>query len=64
MIKDEFTDRPIDRRRKYQLRHKRDGLCELCPMRAAPGRNRCERHCWSEYTRLRRLLRGDKHSGV
>lgn len=29
-IIDEFTDRPVSRARKQQLRRMRDGLCKLC----------------------------------
>ncbi len=42
-IRDEFTDRPISRQRKYQLRHQRDGLCVLCEMKATHG-TRCFSH--------------------
>lgn len=30
MIKDEFTDLPISRQRKYQLRKAKKGLCGCC----------------------------------
>jgi len=29
-IQDEFTDLPVSRQRKSQLRRKRDGLCIIC----------------------------------
>jgi hypothetical protein len=34
-IKDEFTDLPISRQRKYQLRMKKQGCCTLCGEPAA-----------------------------
>jgi hypothetical protein len=34
IVHDEFEYMPISRQRRYQLRHKRDGLCALCPARA------------------------------
>jgi hypothetical protein len=42
-IKDEFTDLPISRQRKYQLRKQRDNRCTECgdPIVAA---SRCLKH--------------------
>ncbi|HWX19940.1 MAG TPA: hypothetical protein VN578_08555 [Candidatus Binatia bacterium] len=42
-IKDEFTDRPISRQRKYQLRMQRDRRCTECGAPAAEG-SRCLKH--------------------
>lgn len=42
-IKDEFTDLPISRQRKYQLRMQRDGRCTECGGPAAEG-SRCVKH--------------------
>jgi hypothetical protein len=42
-IKDEFTDLPISRQRKYQLRRQRDKLCTECGQPAIRG-SRCLEH--------------------
>ncbi|HWH71444.1 MAG TPA: hypothetical protein VNT26_18860 [Candidatus Sulfotelmatobacter sp.] len=42
-IKDEFTDLPISRQRKYQMRMKRDGRCTECGEPAQLG-SRCLKH--------------------
>lgn len=42
-IQDEFTDLPISRQRKYQLRMKRDKRCTECGEPAAEG-SRCLKH--------------------
>ena len=42
-IKDEFTELPISRQRKYQLRMKRDKKCTECGQPAAEG-SRCLKH--------------------
>ncbi len=42
-IQDEFTDLPISRQRKYQLRMKRDKKCTECGQPAAEG-SRCLKH--------------------
>lgn len=42
-IKDEFTEMPISRQRKYQLRMKRDGRCTECGELALEG-SRCLKH--------------------
>jgi hypothetical protein len=42
-IKDEFTDLPISRQRKYQLRMRRDNKCTECGEPAVHG-SRCLRH--------------------
>ncbi len=42
-IKDEFTELPISRQRKYQLRMQRDHRCTECGAPAAQG-SRCVRH--------------------
>lgn len=42
-IIDEFTDLPISRQRKYQLRMARDNRCTECGAPAAAGA-RCVRH--------------------
>ncbi len=42
-IQDEFTDLPISRQRKYQLRMKRDRRCTECGQPAAEG-SRCLKH--------------------
>jgi hypothetical protein len=42
-IQDEFTDLPISRQRKYQMRMQRDGRCTECGEPAAEG-SRCLKH--------------------
>jgi len=42
-IADEFTDLPISRQRKYQLRMKREGRCTECGEPAVQG-SRCLKH--------------------
>ncbi|HEV2393967.1 MAG TPA: hypothetical protein VG146_16565 [Verrucomicrobiae bacterium] len=42
-IVDEFTDMPISRQRKYQLRMQRDKRCTECGQPAAEG-SRCVKH--------------------
>jgi hypothetical protein len=42
-IQDEFTDLPISRQRKYQLRMQRDRRCTECGEPAAEG-SRCVKH--------------------
>jgi hypothetical protein len=42
-IVDEFTDLPISRQRKYQLRMQRDQRCTECGAPAAEG-SRCVKH--------------------
>ena len=44
LIQDEFTDAPVSRQLRYQLRHRRDGKCNLCPEPAVPGMCRCAKH--------------------
>lgn len=43
-IIDKFSDLPISRQRKYQLRNKVYGLCILCSEKAVPGMSRCLKH--------------------
>lgn len=42
-IIDEFTDLPVSRQRKYQLRATRDGRCTECGKKATAGA-RCLKH--------------------
>ncbi len=42
-IQDEFTELPISRQRKYQLRMQREGRCTECGEPAAQG-SRCLKH--------------------
>ena len=42
-IQDEFTDLPISRQRKYQLRMQRDSRCTECGEAAVQG-SRCLKH--------------------
>lgn len=54
-IKDEFTDLPISRQRKYLLRRQRDGRCELCGEPVRMGR-RCLKHLVERRELLRKKL--------
>jgi hypothetical protein len=52
-IQDEFTDLPISRQRKYQLRMQRDRRCTECGEAAAHG-SRCLKHLINARERQRR----------
>jgi hypothetical protein len=54
-IKDEFTDLPISRQRKYQLRMQRDKRCQICGKAAAAG-SFCLKHLLERRERQRRKL--------
>jgi hypothetical protein len=56
-IKDEFSDLPISKQRKYQLRRKRDKRCTLCGAPAEQG-SLCLKH----QTELRERMRKISHS--
>jgi hypothetical protein len=55
LIKDEFTDLPISRQRKYQLRMHRDKRCITCG-EPALGKWRCLRHLVETRERTRKTL--------
>ncbi len=52
-IEDEFTDLPISRQRKYQLRMLRDRRCTECGQPAVQG-SRCLKHLIKARERQRR----------
>ena len=52
-IKDEFTDLPISRQRKYQLRMQGDSRCTECGEEAVQG-SRCLKHLVKARERQRR----------
>jgi len=52
-IQDEFTNMPISRQRKYQLRKQREGRCTECGEPAAQG-SRCLKHLVKERERQRK----------
>ena len=54
-IKDEFSDLPISRQRKYQLRMQRDGRCPICGERSIRGVF-CLEHWVQHRERVRRKL--------
>lgn len=54
-IQDEFTDLPISRQRKYQLRRQRDSRCTQCGRPAGKG-GRCLQHLVLGRERMRRKL--------
>lgn len=57
-IKDEFTDLPVSRQRKYQLRMQRDKRCTECGKPAVQG-SRCVEHLVKARER-QRIKRGLK----
>jgi hypothetical protein len=54
-IRDEFTDLPVSRQRKYQLRMQRDGRCAICGEPAVRGA-RCLKHLVAARERQRKKL--------
>jgi hypothetical protein len=54
-IEDEFTDLPISRQRKYQLRMQRDQRCSECGAPAVKG-SRCLKHLVKARERQRKKL--------
>jgi hypothetical protein len=52
-IQDEYTELPISRQRKYQLRMQRDRRCTECGEQAVQG-SRCLRHLIKARERQRR----------
>ena len=54
-IKDEFTDLPLSRQRKYQLRMERDGRCIICG-EPAVGSLTCLKHMVQNRERARRVI--------
>jgi hypothetical protein len=41
-LQDEFTELPVSRQRKWQLRKRKEGRCEICGVPATSGR--CQFH--------------------
>jgi len=58
VIKDEFTDLPVSRQRKYQLRMKRDKRCPICGEPVAVS-SFCVKH-WVERREIARKKLGLK----
>jgi hypothetical protein len=54
-IKDEFTDLPVSRQRKYQLRMARDGRCIICG-EPEVGSLSCLKHLIQNRERARRVI--------
>lgn len=54
IIRDKFSDLPISRQRKWQLRQRRKKRCTLCPEKAAPGRAFCLKHLVATRERQRK----------
>jgi len=52
-IQDQFTDLPVSRQRKYQLRMKRDSRCTDCGQPAIQG-SRCLKHLVKSRERQRK----------
>jgi hypothetical protein len=57
-IKDKFSDLPISRQRKYQLRMQRDKRCIICGAPAAAG-SKCLKHL-TQIRERQRKVRGLK----
>jgi len=56
MIKDEFSDLPISRQRKYQLRKLKNGKCQICGKQLSRfSATRCDKH--HEYSRVHTRLK-------
>jgi hypothetical protein len=55
-IKDEFTHLRISRQRKFQLRMKRDGRCEICGA-AAKGSSKCHKHLIYSREKRRKVMK-------
>ncbi len=54
LIIDEFTPLNLSRRRKYQLRRVKAGLCVKCSNPLEPGHELCVKHLVKEALRLRK----------
>jgi hypothetical protein len=54
-IKDEFSDLPVSRQRKYQLRMQRDNRCITCGAPAVQG-SRCLKHLTQVREHMRKIL--------
>ena len=50
----------MTRQERYQLRHKNEGLCHICPLKAVPKKSFCKIHLEQRRVknreRMRRLL--------
>jgi hypothetical protein len=56
-IQDQFTNLPVSRGRKYQLRKKEAGLCTICGTRpVVPGSELCVKHMVRHRERSRKKL--------
>lgn len=55
MLKDEFSGKKMSRQRRYQLRHKREGVCTHCKEQAVMG-GMCLRHAIYRREYLRKKL--------
>ena len=55
-IDDEFTDLPISRQRKYQMRMARDKRCTDCGEPAQPYASRCLKHLVKSRERQRKRM--------
>lgn len=54
-MKDEFSDLPISRQRKFQLRMKREKRCQICAEPIGMG-SRCVKHLVANRERARKRL--------
>jgi hypothetical protein len=54
-MKDEFSDQPISRQRKFQLRMKREKRCQICGEPLVMG-SRCMKHLVASRERARKRL--------
>ena len=58
-INDEFTDLPVSKQRKFQLRMERDGRCRICG-ELAVGRFYCLKHLVKDRERARKKIGAKK----
>ena len=65
LIKDEFTDLPVSRQRKYQLRMQKKNRCTICG-EAAVTSSYCLKHAvrYREVTRKKLKLRRRYHKAL
>jgi hypothetical protein len=60
-IQDEFSDLPIGSQRKWHLRNRRDGLCVICGVDAAPSKRKgaggTSSHCAKHRAAIREQTR-------
>jgi hypothetical protein len=61
LIKDSFSDLPITRQRRYQLRREKEGRCRVCGKGTGPL---CKKHLAIQAATMRRLNGKDTRVGA